>query len=149
MPRNTQYAIQNTKNGFTLIEVVSVIGIFLLMTLILGPFVHIAKERAHKVTCEKNLMRISLALHSYALQHNNKFPGELIALYPDYVDDLKVFDCPDSKVCGTAERPDYVYVMGLTEASPLKTIIVEDKDGNHGRAGRNALRIDGSVSGGI
>ena len=52
---------------------------------------------------------------------------------------------PASRTAGTSESPDYIYVAGLTEASSPKEIIVQDKDGNHKKQGRNTLRIDGAV----
>ena len=135
----------NKNRAFTLIELAVVAGIFLLMIVALTPFVRLAKERARRITCANNLRKISLGLHAYAADHQDAFPTKLEELYPNYVEDEKVFDCPSSKTIGTKNSPDYKYAPGLTEYSPLKEVIVEDLAGNHNKSGGNILRIDGSV----
>jgi len=131
--------------GFTLVEFGMVITVFFLMIAFLMPVVGMLKGRAHRINCGNNLMLISLALHSYAADHNDTFPNSLGELYPVYIKDRKIFDCPAAKSPGTPEMPDYGYVTGLTEASPEETVIATDLPGNHGRRGKNILRIDGSV----
>lgn len=126
-------------------EVLVVIGIFLVMITILMPVVQMTRERAHKINCANNLMRMSLGLHSYAQDHNDAFPPSLGALYPNYVEDSKTFDCPGSKRIGTPDKPDYDYGAGLTESSPQASVIAYDLDDNHRGRTRNILRIDGSV----
>lgn len=133
------------KRAFTLIELLIVIGIFVLMTVILAPFVQFAKSRAAMANCATNLRKISLGLHEYAARESDAFPPDLGALYPDYIDDEKAFDCPASKRIGSKMKPDYIYTAGLAETSSPKEIIVRDADGNHGRAGKNVLRINGAV----
>jgi len=133
------------KRGFTIIELLIVIGIFVLMTVILAPFIQFAKSRAAMMNCATNLRKISLGLHQYAARNNDAFPPDLEALYPDYIDDEKIFDCPASKKIGSKTKPDYIYIAGLAETSSPKDIIVRDAAGNHGRAGGNALRVNGAV----
>ena len=133
------------KRGFTLVELFVVIAIFLVMIIALTPFVRMARERAHAIKCADNLRKISLALHLYAAGHDDGFPARLADLYPNYVDDEKVFDCPATKTPDMPSETDYAYTSGLTEASPAKDIIVRDLDGNHGKSGKNVLKVDGSV----
>jgi len=135
----------NRHNGFTIIEVLVVVAIFILMVAVLTPFVRITRMRAASINCADNLREISLGLHAYAADQNGAFPPNLGALYPNYVQDAKVFDCPASKAAGTADKPDYIYIEGLKETSPLEEVIVYDLDGNHKRSGRNVLRLNGSV----
>lgn len=130
--------MRTTKTGFTLIELLFAILIFLLMTMVLAPFVHMAKDRAGKVACANNLRRISLGLHAYAADNNELFPKELAALYPNYITDKLVLTCP-------VGRMNYRYSAGLTESSLQKEAIVEDIDGNHNHSGKNILRVNGSV----
>ena len=132
-------------HGFTIIELVFVAVIFLIMTAVLAPFVKMAHQRAHIVNCGNNLRKISLGLHRYAADHNGSFPASLMDLYPDYVEDEKTFNCPANKTLGTKNVPNYAYITGLDESSPLKAVIVQDQDGNHKRRGKNILRINGSV----
>lgn len=132
------------RNGFTLIELVMVVAVFLLTISALGPFVRFAKARAYNIKCANNLRHISLGLHSYAVDHDGAFPQNLGSLYPNYVQDQASFNCPASRTTGTPAQPDYKYIPGLSETSPLKETIAEDLDGNH-RNGKNILRIDGSM----
>ena len=117
----------------------------MLVVTLLTPFVNMAKERSRRVNCEKNLRGIRLALGAYAAEHGEEFPKELRELYPNYVTDRIVFDCPASKVVGSPEQPDYVYTAGLKALSPAKSVVVEDIDGSHGKRGKYLLRIDGSI----
>lgn len=128
-----------------MIEVAIVIGIFAVMIAILMPIVRLTQERAHNIKCANNLRVMSLGLHMYAADHNGAFPQNSGALYPVYVKEEKIFDCPASKARGTPDRPDYDYVAGLTESSPSSEVIVYDKDDNHKAKGKNILRINGSV----
>ena len=131
--------------GVTIIELLVVVCIFLLMVAILTPFVNMTKRRWQRIGCANNLREISLGLHAYAAGHNDAFPAKLGDLYPNYVAQEKVFDCPAIKNVGTVEAPDYEYAPELTEVSPPREIIVRDKDGNHRKTGKNVLRVDGSV----
>ena len=134
-----------TRKGFTLIELSVVIGIFLVMIGILAPFVQMARARANRINCAINLRKISLGLHAYAVDRDDVFPPNLTVLYPNYVDDEKVFDCPASKFAGTKEKAEYEYTTGLTEISGPKEIIAQDGQGNHKKAGKNILKVSGSV----
>lgn len=131
--------------GVTIIELAVVVGIFFVMIAVLAPFVHMVKVRSHRIDCANNLRRISLGLHAYAADHNGSLPATLGELYPDYIDDQSAFDCPASKNVGTKDKPDYAYKAGLTELSGSKEIAAEDLDGNHKKAGKNILRLNGSV----
>ena len=105
--------LMKNNRGFTLIELSVVACIFLLMAAALMPFVHIANGRAQRVRCASNLMRLSLGLHRYALDHAEAFPPDLSSLYPDYVKDRRVFNCPSVKAVGTPEKPGNVRIAGL------------------------------------
>ncbi len=133
------------KSGVTLMELLFVAAIFMLMIVLLTPFVRMAKDRSRRIDCEKNLRSIRLALGAYASEHKAKFPEELKELYPNYIKDQKIFDCPASNAVGGGSRPDYIYTAGLKSISPAKSVVVEDTDGNHGKAGKYLLRVDGSI----
>lgn len=133
------------KRAFTLIELLIVIVIFTLTFALLTPIVNKMKERANIIKCSNNVRLISLALHMYAADHNEAFPGSLAELYPDYIKKEKIFDCPAGSVRGAVEKASYEYVPGLTESSNGTEAILYDKDGNHGKLGRNLVRVNGSV----
>lgn len=133
------------KSGVTLLELLFVAAIFMLVITLLTPFMHMAKERSRTIDCEKNLRGISLALRAYALEHGEDFPKDLKELYPNYVTDQAVFDCPGSKASGSPDKPDYIYTAGLKALSPAKSVVLEDIGGNHGKRGRHLLRVDGSI----
>ena len=133
------------KRGFTVVELTIVIVIFLAMFGALTPFVRLAKKRVNRINCVNNLRKLSLALHSYAADNKGAFPASLGALYPYYVADEKVFDCPATRMVGTKDNSNYDYTPGLTESSPAKEVLAQDHDSNHKRAGGNILRVDGST----
>ncbi len=133
------------KRAVTLVELLLVIAIFVITFILLTPLVNKMKDRGNDIKCSNNISLISLALHMYAADHNETFPSTLGALYPDYIKDEKVFDCPASSPTGTADRCDYEYVAGLTEASAPTEVIVYDRDFNHKNRGRNIVRVSGSV----
>ena len=134
-----------SKRAFTLVELLIVIAAFVVIFILLTPLVNKMRDRASIIKCSNNIRLISLALHMYAAGHNEEFAPDLKSLYPDYIKEEKVFRCPTTGTNGTAERCDYEYVSGLTEASPSTEVIVYDRDGNHKNKGRNILRVDGSV----
>ena len=133
------------KSGVTIMELLYVAAIFMLVVTLLTPFVNMAKERSRRIDCEKNLRNISLALVSYASEHGEEFPKELKELYPNYITNQAVFDCPGSKTVGSPDKPDYIYIAGLKALSPAKSVIVEDIGDNHGKRGKYLLRVDGSI----
>lgn len=134
-----------SKRAFTLIELLIVIVIFTITFASLTPIVNKMKERANIIKCSNNARLISLALHMYAADHDEKFPDTLSALYPDYIKKERIFDCPAGSVRGAVGAPSYEYMAGLTESSSGAEIILYDKDGNHSKLGRNLVRVNGSV----
>lgn len=134
------------RSAFTMVELLIVAAIFFVMLSVLTPFVNMAKSRSRKIQCANNLRQISLGLHAYAADHADAFPASLGELYPTYVANEKVFDCPATKKEGTAKTPEYSYVEGLRESSDPKGAIAADLDGNHGkRSGKNILKLGGAV----
>ncbi|MDO8536275.1 MAG: prepilin-type N-terminal cleavage/methylation domain-containing protein [Candidatus Omnitrophota bacterium] len=134
-----------TRKGFTLMELLIVVTVFAITFALLTPFVNKMRERADVIKCSANARLLSLGLHMYAADHDDAFPPDLGSLYPGYIKEEKVFDCPASKFIGTAAKSDYEYVYGLSEASGPSEVIIYDRDGNHSGLGRNVVRVNGSV----
>lgn len=133
------------RRGFTIVEVSVVVVVFLLIITALTPFVRMVRARSARFACADNLRELSLGLHAYAADHNDAFPQTLGELYPNYVASRKAFDCPAARGAGTPEKPEYVYKGGLTEYSSPRETLLADTDGNHGKSGRNIVRLDGSM----
>jgi prepilin-type N-terminal cleavage/methylation domain-containing protein len=65
---------QNRKAGFTLVELLVVIGIIALLISILLPALNAAKERANRVKCASNLRQVGQGLLLYANDNKGAYP---------------------------------------------------------------------------
>ncbi len=135
--------------GFTLIELLVVISIILILVSFVVPQIGGAREKARKAKCLNNLRVMGSALLIYADDHGGSYPGDLSELYPDYIGDPNVFDCPSTTAkptvsSGTVTSADYVYRPGLTDAESSGTAVAADADAHH--AGKRCvLFATGSV----
>ena len=85
--------------GFTLVEMLSVIGMIAVLAAILFPVFAKARERARQTSCVSNLVNIGLALKMYATDHDGGLPpteDDLGALHPRYLMNGACFSCPSS-----------------------------------------------------
>jgi prepilin-type processing-associated H-X9-DG protein len=98
-----------------------------------------AREAARQAVCRSNLKQIGLALAMYANDYQGQFPPKLQDLFPDYVTDKDLFECPQAPGV-----EGYVYVTGLSFESGPTGIAAFDRKGNH-EDGRNVLFVDGHV----
>jgi prepilin-type N-terminal cleavage/methylation domain-containing protein len=62
------------RKGFTLVEILVVIGIVALLVGILLPVISRARESSKRTTCMSNLRAIGQALTAYANEHKGQFP---------------------------------------------------------------------------
>lgn len=88
------------KQGFTLVELLVVIGIIGLLAGMLMPSLAQAKRKANSIKCLNNLRQLSLSGTMYASDHDDEFPRRarltnswIFALQP-YYKDQKILKCP-------------------------------------------------------
>ena len=62
------------KNGFTLVELIIVIGIFGFLTALLVPSLGRAKDRSKLIICRSNLRSLALGCLAYASENHSRLP---------------------------------------------------------------------------
>lgn len=77
-----------TRRGFTLVELLVVIGIIAVLISILLPSLQRAKEAANGVKCQSNCKQLMYAFTLFAMDHKNKLPGSMASFdgNPDHAD---------------------------------------------------------------
>lgn len=70
---------QSNQVGFTLVELLVVIGIIALLISILLPALSAARRAGNSIKCESNLRQVGMALQIYAQQFDSRFPASYIS----------------------------------------------------------------------
>jgi prepilin-type N-terminal cleavage/methylation domain-containing protein len=148
--------------GFSLIELLVVIGIITVLLALLMVALRRARISAEAVTCLSNTRQIATGLRMFASDNGNHFPDPNVAdvswesMIQRYLPNSKVFECPaDQEVApGTGSSYDWrdTGVPETTLAGRLMTdvrrtdvvLAFEALPGWHVKNKMNVARIDGS-----
>jgi prepilin-type N-terminal cleavage/methylation domain-containing protein/prepilin-type processing-associated H-X9-DG protein len=68
--------------GFTLVELLVVIGIIAVLLALLMPAMRLAREQAHAVNCRSNLRQLTMAALMYVNEHHGFLPGPRAIIDP-------------------------------------------------------------------
>ena len=94
------FTVSRTRTGFTLVELLVVIGIIAILMALLMPSISRAKARANQTSCLNNMRQLTLAASMYASDHDEEYPARRIPtnawphkLQPYYVN-WQIIACP-------------------------------------------------------
>lgn len=85
------------RRAVSLVELLTVVGIIIVLILILIPVINIVRKHAHKSKCINNLRQIGIAMQMYRSDYKDAFPDKLRMLLP-YSKTTAVFSCPSESV---------------------------------------------------
>lgn len=139
------------RNGFSLIELLTVIAIIAILAAVIFPVMAMVKNRARENQCMTNLHQISMAAQMFKTD-NRRYPDILgarvldtsknvwggsedpppaifenskdVYLFAEYVKTAQMFHCPSSKITNTRDMALYYRVQGDT--STLVAVHVYD-----------------------
>jgi prepilin-type N-terminal cleavage/methylation domain-containing protein/prepilin-type processing-associated H-X9-DG protein len=167
--------LSKPRNGFSLIELMVVIAIFIVLLGLLLPAVQKVRASSQRSQCSSNLRQIAMGLQMYRDAHFGQFPdaARLPSLDPsrpsissvllEFVgNDPRVFRCPTDLKYYPAQTTSYEYpttslanrtleqVMGRTNQGSSEIWVLYDFDPIHAPAftdhSRNYLYADGHVT---
>jgi len=120
-----QNTIHQQRRGFTLIEMLVVVGILALLAALLFPVFAKVRENARAASCLSNYHQIGLAVHMYANDADGQTPpnvgsfGGLITDCLPYTHSDAIFACPDDYDRVKEARPGTYRMASLYQGLPI------------------------------
>jgi len=151
------------RGGFTLVELVIVLGIIVVVSSLLLTTVARARMAAQGARCQANLRGILGAFMSYRIDNDHRFPDPSSAgqnweaLLQPYLASPRVFECPSDSEIYTSVGSSYDWrdtpfpdttMAARRDDTPIRSDTVlayETLPGWHAAHKINAARLDGSV----
>jgi prepilin-type processing-associated H-X9-DG protein/prepilin-type N-terminal cleavage/methylation domain-containing protein len=128
LPCKVRRPQSSVRSGFSLIELLVVLGLLIVLTTMYWGFSSPSYQRRQRVACEQNLQKIYIAMEIYANDSRGKFPvtagaqaseEALDVLVPRYTADTALFICPGSEGASLPfgesfrkRKISYAYYMG-------------------------------------
>src|SRR5687767_15165489 len=102
--------MKRRKHGFTLVEILIVLGIVVVLAALLFPLLGRVREKGRQATCQSNLKQLFLGVQHYIQDHDSRQPsfGNWRESMATYIKKSDVFVCPS--IPEAIQRPD-----GITE----------------------------------
>ncbi len=109
------------RRGFTLLELLVVVGILAILMGLGAPMVGNAQKHARQADCRSNLRQFGIAITCYRSDHQGVNPPWMSSLYPEYIDDGDVYICKSDKNRGR-EYPVPEDLIAAGKATPYREI---------------------------
>ncbi len=109
------------RTGFTLLELLVVLGILSLLTAILFPVFARAREKGRRTVCQSNLKQIALAVQQYVQDNSQMYPLENTwqnDVYT-YIKNRQVYRCPSDQDEDMSTEQIITGSPGSLEVSPV------------------------------
>jgi prepilin-type N-terminal cleavage/methylation domain-containing protein len=94
------------QRAFTIAELLVVVAVVAILAAILFPVLVGAKKRSGEATCINQLRQVGAALQVYRNSNGDELPHYLSDIYPEFLQDSRLFQCPLDPLSGKREGTD-------------------------------------------